>query len=324
MSQKPVIATMIGDPAGIGPEVVAKAWASGEVHQYSQPVLVGSQAVMQQAVKACGLSLEVKKVASAADITNNPAVIEIIDSGKFDMASFVMGQDNTSCGQISADWLDEMDQMALSGEVDATIMAPISSVSMKMAGVLDKVINMEPGHSYLFLISGPLRVMHLTDHLPLREVCDLINADLVTKAITQLNEALKTWGIAKPRIAVAGLNPHASGKEEEQEIKPGVEKAAALGIDVSGPIAPDSVFRHCIDGHYDVVLAMFHDQGHIAIKTWGFSGNCALIMGPPYLHMSVAHGTAYDLVGTGKADHTMMLEAMKLTGNLAAGNGFFK
>jgi|TARA_R110002074_G_scaffold373069_2_gene548802 4-hydroxy-L-threonine phosphate dehydrogenase PdxA len=324
MSQKPVIATMIGDPAGIGPEVVAKAWASGEVHQYSQPVLVGSQAVMQQAVKACGLLLEVKKVASAADITNNPAVIEIIDSGKFDMASFLMGQDNASCGQISADWLDEMDQMALSGEVDATIMAPISSVSMKMAGVLDKVINMEPGHSYLFLISGPLRVMHLTDHLPLREVCDLINADLVTTAITQLNEALKTWGIAKPRIAVAGLNPHASGKEEEQEITPGVEKAAALGIDVTGPIAPDSVFRHCIDGHYDVVLAMFHDQGHIAIKTWGFSGNCALIMGPPYLHMSVAHGTAYDLVGTGTADHMMMLEAMKLTGNLAAGNGFFK
>ena len=146
----------------------------------------------------------------------------------------------------------------------------------------------------------------------------------MTKAITQLNEALKTWGIAKPRIAVAGLNPHASGKEEEQEIKPGVEKAAAQGIDVTGPIAPDSVFRHCIDGLYDVVLAMFHDQGHIAIKTWGFSGNCALIMGPPYLHMSVAHGTAYDLVGTGTADHTMMLEAMKLTGNLAAGNGFFK
>ena len=324
MNKKPIIATMIGDPAGIGPEVVAKAWATGEVQQYSQPVLVGSQAVMQQAVKACGLSLEVRKVASIAEINNDPAIIDIIDSGKFDNSQFVMGQDNASCGQISADWLDEMDQLALSGAVDATIMAPISSVSMKMAGVLDKVINMEPGHSYLFLISGPLRVMHLTDHLPLREVCELINAPLVTKAISQLDEALKKWGIAKPRIAVAGLNPHASGKKEDQEITPGVEKAAAQGIDVTGPIPPDSVFRQCIEGHYDVVLAMFHDQGHIAIKTWGFSGNCALIMGPPYLHMSVAHGTAYDLVGTGKADHTMMLEAMKLTGNLAAGNGFFK
>ncbi|PCI65611.1 MAG: 4-hydroxythreonine-4-phosphate dehydrogenase [Piscirickettsiaceae bacterium] len=324
MSVKPKIATMIGDPAGIGPEVVAKAWATGELHDYCVPVLVGSAAVMQRAVKDCGLSLDVVKVNSVDESHNDPAIIDIIDSGKFDVDSFTMAQDNASCGQISADWLDEMDKMALAGDVDGTVMAPISSVSMKMAGTLDKVINMEPGHSYLFLISGPLRVMHLTDHLPLRTVCDLIKRDLVTGAIKQLNQSLKEWGIAEPRIAVAGLNPHASGVEEEQEITPGVEDAQALGINVVGPIAPDSVFRHCIDDHYDVVLAMFHDQGHIAIKTWGFSGNCALIMGPPYLHMSVAHGTAYDLAGTGQADHSMILEAIKLTGNLAAGHGFFK
>ena len=324
MSVKRTVATMIGDPAGIGPEVVAKAWATGELHNHCRPVLIGSIEVMQRAVKDCGLSLSVVKVDSVSNIHNDPAVIDIIDSGKFDNESFTLGQDNESCGQISADWLEEMDQLALAGEVDATVMAPISSVSMKMAGTLDKVINMEPGHSYLFLISGPLRVMHLTDHLPLRDVCDLITADLVAKAISQLNTALISWGIEKPRIAVAGLNPHASGKEEDEEITPGVERAKTQGINVEGPIAPDSVFRHCIDGHYDVVLAMFHDQGHIAIKTWGFSGNCALIMGPPYLHMSVAHGTAYDLAGTGKADHSMMLEAIKLTGNLAAGKGFFK
>jgi len=324
MSKKPIVATMIGDPAGIGPEVIAKCWATGEVHKYCKPVLVGSADVMKQAVKICGLDLTVNKIPSVSDIDDDPSVIDIIDSGKFDMKSFQMGKDNASCGQISADWLDEMDAMARAGEVDATVMAPISSVSMKMAGVLDKVISMEPGHSYLLLISGPLRVMHLTDHLPLRTVCDLITSDLVSKAIGQLNDALISWGISNPRIAVAGLNPHASGKEEDEEIRPGVEVAKQLGINVEGPIPPDSVFRQCIEDKYDVVLAMFHDQGHIAIKTWGFSGNCALIMGPPYLHMSVAHGTAYDLVGTGKADHTMMLEAIKLTGNLAAEKGFFK
>ena len=324
MSKKPIVATMIGDPAGIGPEVLAKSWATGEIHQYCNPVLVGSVEVMKQAAKVCGLTLTVNKISSVAEINDDPKVMDIIDSGKFDINSFNMGTDNASCGQISADWLDEMDAMARAGEVDATVMAPISSVSMKMAGVLDKVINMEPGHSYLFLISGPLRVMHLTDHLPLREVCDLITADLVSKAIGQLNDALISWGISSPRIAVAGLNPHATGKEEDEEIRPGVEAAKQLGINVEGPIPPDSVFRQCIEDKYDVVLAMFHDQGHIAIKTWGFSGNCALIMGPPYLHMSVAHGTAYDLVGTGKADHTMMLEAIKLTGNLAAENGFFE
>ncbi|MEW4983717.1 MAG: 4-hydroxythreonine-4-phosphate dehydrogenase PdxA [Cycloclasticus sp.] len=324
MSKKPIVATMIGDPAGIGPEVTAKSWATGELHQYCKPVLVGSVEVMEQAVKVCELELRVNKISSVSDLNDDPAIIDIIDSGKFDMNSFQMGIDNASCGQISADWLDEMDALARAGEVDASVMAPISSVSMKMAGVLDKVINMEPGHSYLFLISGPLRVMHLTDHLPLRQVCELITAELVSKAISQLNDALISWGISKPRIAVAGLNPHASGKEEDEEIRPGVETAKQLGINVDGPLPPDSVFRQCIEGKYDVVLAMFHDQGHIAVKTWGFSGNCALIMGPPYLHMSVAHGTAYDLVGTGKADHTMMLEAIKLTGNLAAEQGFFE
>ncbi len=323
MENKPKVATMIGDPAGIGPEVVARSWSSGEIHEYCAPVLVGSQTVMQRAVKDCGLSTEIVKVESIDDIHNDPNVIDIIDSTPFDMDCFKLGEDNVSCGQISADWLDETDQLARSGIVDATVMAPISSVSMKMAGVLDKVIKMEPGHSYLFLISGPLRVMHLTDHLPLRTVCDLITSHLIINAITQLDQSLKEWGIAQPRIAVAGLNPHASGTEEEQEIIPGIKQAQSDGINVVGPISPDSVFRHCIDGHYDVVLAMFHDQGHIAIKTWGFSGNCALIMGPPYLHMSVAHGTAYDLVGTGKADHSMMLEAIKLTGNLASGRGFF-
>ena len=323
MNKKPIVATMIGDPAGIGPEVVAKAWASGEVHQYCQPVLVGSAEVMQDVVDANKLPLRVNTIQSVDDKTNDPKVIDILDSGKFDMGSYIKGQDNASCGQISADWLEEMDQLALSGAVDATVMAPISSVSMKMADVLDKIIEIEPGHSYLFLISGPLRVMHLTDHIPLRDVCKLINKDLVASAIEKLNDSLIEWGIANPRIVVAGLNPHASGTEEDNEIRPGVEQAKALGINVEGPMPPDSVFRQCIEDRYDVVLAMFHDQGHIAIKTWGFSGNCALIMGPPYLHMSVAHGTAYDLVGTGKADHTMMLEAIKLTGNLAAGNGFF-
>ena len=321
--KKPTVATMIGDPAGVGPEVVAKAWATGEVHEYSRPVLIGSEEVMRRAVEVCDLSLTVKKISSVSEMSNDPKIIDIIDSGKLDMNSFKMGQDNESCGRVSAEWLDEMDTMARAGDFDATVMAPISSVSMKMANVLDKVINIEPGHSYLFLISGPLRVMHLTDHIPLREVCELITKELVEGAIVKLNDSLKEWGIAEPRIAVAGLNPHASGPEETKEITPGVELAKAKGIDVTGPVPPDSVFRQCIEDKYDVVLAMFHDQGHIAIKTWGFAGNCALIMGPPYIHTSVAHGTAFDIVGKNIVDHSMMLEAMKLTGNLAAGNGFF-
>ena len=285
---RPLIATMIGDPCGIGPEVIAKAWASGEPHKYSRPVLVGSAAVMEQAVGFAGLDLPVRVIDSVDQISDSPEVIDILDSGKFNMDDLTLGEDNATCGQVCADWLKEADELALSGAVDGTIMGPISSVSMKMAGVLDQVINIEPGISYLFLISGPLRVMHLTDHIPLRETCDLITSDLVFSALQTMDSRLKEWGLPAPRIGVSGLNAHAFGEEEK----------------------------------YDAVLAMFHDQGHIAIKTWGFVGNCALIVGPPYLHMSVAHGTAYDIVGTGKANHEMMQAAMVLTGSLAAGKGF--
>jgi 4-hydroxy-L-threonine phosphate dehydrogenase PdxA len=319
---RPNIAIMIGDPAGVGPEVVARSWASGEVHPVCRPILIGSGAVMQQAVQACGLSLAVNLVDSIAERSDNAEILDILEPVGLDAGSYITAQDNLSCGAISAKWLDEADRMARAGECAATVMAPISSVSMKMAGVLDRVVNVEPGESYLFLISGPLRVMHLTDHMPLRQVCDIITSELVTSALEMLNTALKSWGIEKPRIVVAGLNPHASGTEEEREIAPGVAQAQSVGIDVTGPEPPDSVFRQCIEGRYDVVLAMTHDQGHIAIKTWGFAGNCALILGLPYIHTTVAHGTAYDLVGTGRADYSMMLSAIKTAASLAAGKGF--
>jgi 4-hydroxythreonine-4-phosphate dehydrogenase len=123
---------------------------------------------------------------------------------------------------------------------------------------------------------------------------------------------------------VAGLNAHAYGDEDKHQIAPGVERAKAEGIDVTGPAPPDSVFRWCIDGRYDVVLAMYHDQGHIAVKTWGFVGNCAMILGTPYIHLSVAHGTAFDIVGKGIANHEMMLTAMRQAASLGAGKGFYK
>jgi 4-hydroxythreonine-4-phosphate dehydrogenase len=160
--------------------------------------------------------------------------------------------------------------------------------------------------------------------MPLRQVCDVITADLVHSALIQLDAAMRGWGIASPRIVVAGLNPHATGPEDANEIAPGVSRARDCGVDATGPVSPDAVFRQCIEGRYDMVLAMCHDQGHIAVKTWGFSGNCVIIMGPPYLHMSVAHGTAYDIAGTGKADASMMRSAMIMAGDLAAGRGFME
>jgi hypothetical protein len=136
-------------------------------------------------------------------------------------------------------------------------MGPISAEAMGMAGVLDRVIHVKPGESYLLLASGPLRVAHLTDHLPLRDVSALIAAELITRALHQLNAALRQWGIAQPRIAVAGFNPHAKGLEDETQIAPGVAQARVEGIDVVGPVSPDTVFRQGIEGRYDLILAMY-------------------------------------------------------------------
>ena len=319
---RPVVGTMIGDPAGIGPEVTVRALASGQVHEVSVPVLLGSSAAVARAIDFTGVKARVRVMRSFETPSDDPGVIDVIDTGALPAGFLPLGQDTEAAGNATAQWLDELDALARDGSFAATIMGPISSGSLKMAGKLDKVISPTPGESYLVLLTGPLRVAHLTDHMSLRQVIDVISSDLVAKAIGQVNDAMRSWGIARPRIAVAGLNPHAVGEEEKLAIAPGVERAKALGIAVDGPIAPDSVFRHCIEGRYDMVLAMFHDQGHIAVKTWGFSGNSVIIMGPPYLHMSVAHGTAYDIVGTGRADAAMMLSAMRTCGRLVAGKGF--
>ena len=285
-------------------------------------MLVGSEPAIRNAIDIVGADVSLRVVQSAGDLADDPRVIDIFDSGKLEPAAITPGSASEVCGRACAEWLDEADQMARSGQVAATVMAPISVESMTMAGVLDRVMSPVIGESYLFLLSGPLRVVHLTDHIPLRQVCEALSADLVSQALTTIDGLLKGWGIAAPRIGVAGLNAHAKGDEDKNEIVPGVARAREQGIDAIGPISPDTVFRQCIEGAYDVVLAMYHDQGHIAIKTWGFSGNCVLMLGPPYVQASVAHGTAYDIVGQGIADHTMILAAMRLAGSLAAGQGF--
>lgn len=320
----PIIATSIGEPAGIGPEILAKAWATGEVHKLARPVLIGSQHAMRRGMEIAAVRARLRVIDSLEDLSDTPDVIDIMDSGVLSASDIVPGRDTLAGGIASAAWMQQADDLARSGQAAASVFAPISSGSLKMANKLDAVISINPGESYLFLMSGPLRVMHLTDHMPLRKVCEVISEDLALSALRTLDATMRKWGVAEPHIIVAGLNPHAMGQEETMALEPAVARAKADGIHVEGPMSPDSVFRHCIDGKYDVVLAMYHDQGHIPIKTWGFSGNCVVIIGPPFLNMSVAHGTAYDIVGKGVADPKMILSAMCTAASLGAGKGFIK
>ena len=323
---RPAVGVVIGDPAGIGPEVIAKAWLTGKLHEACRPVLIGSAAAMERALGFVGKKAQINIITDPAkvisDLADQVDILDILDTGRMQGDALPLGEDTAVGGRVSAAWLDEADQLARQGVFAATVMGPISTGSMKMAGTLDQVVSPTPGESYLLLVSGPLRVAHVTDHIPLRKVCDLLTKDLVEVTLRKLNTAMQGWGIAKPRIVVAGLNAHAMGQEDTEQIAPAVAQARSEGIDATGPMSPDTVFRQCIEGRFDIVLAMYHDQGHIAIKTWGFSGNSAIILGPPYTHLSVAHGTAFDIVGKNIADHTMMQSAIVTGAYLAAGRGF--
>ncbi|MFA5632162.1 MAG: 4-hydroxythreonine-4-phosphate dehydrogenase PdxA [Porticoccaceae bacterium] len=321
-AKRPVVATVIGDPSGIGPEIVAKAWSKGRVHQTSRPVLIGCIESINAAVQQNNLGLKVRKVESVDELADSSSIIDVLDTGLLNPDSIVVGQSTAACGKASAAWLEQAKKMYDRGEIAAITLAPIDTVAMKMAGVLEQLVPTVPGNTYIMLVSGPLRIAHVTDHIPLRDVGHLLTIDLVEKAITVFDEALRKWGISNPLIGVSGFNPHAMGKEEDEQIAPAVTRAKAKGMNVVGPVSPDAVFRHCIDGHYDAVLAMYHDQGHIAVKTSNFSGNCVVELGSQHLLLSVGHGVAYDIVGQGVADFRMMESAMVTAGSFASGGRF--
>lgn len=322
LADRPIVAIVIGDPAGIGPEIVARALDTGQVYECARPVLIGSAAAMERAFEVTGVSASIRKIQSVEELSSDTGLIEIIDDGSFSREDLPLGEDTARAGEAVGRWLGQAHGFARSGAVAAIVLAPISSGSFKLAGKRPQTVSPIPGESYLLLFSGPLRVAHLTDHLPLASVSGLLTAELVLDALRKLDAAMKNWGLQRRRIGVAGFNPHASGEEERSALTPGVAFARAEGIDAEGPVSPDAVFRQCIEGRYDLILAMYHDQGHIAIKTWGFSGNCAMVLGPPYLFFSVAHGTAYDIVGKGIADPAMMLSSIRTAAYLAGGKGF--
>jgi 4-hydroxythreonine-4-phosphate dehydrogenase len=320
---KPTIGIIIGDPAGIGPEVVVKALTQEKPE--ANMILVGSAEVVKMAIDLVKAPFDVHRIQKLEDANFREGVLEVWDPGTLGPKDFELSKASEACGKAVALWLDMANTAAEEGRLQAVIMGPVNTDSLKMAHALEKIVGVETGKTYLFLITGPLRVVHLTDHIPLKQVVlEEVKKDKILKLIRLVDQSLKQWGIPNPRIAMAGLNPHAYGEEEEKEIKPAMAEAGKEGIPVIGPVPPDSVFRQCIDRQYDIVIAHYHDQGHIAVKTWGFSGNCALILGTPFLSLSVAHGTAFDIAWQGKADSAMMHSAICTAASLANGKGFPK
>ena len=330
--RKPGIAITMGDPCGIGPEVVAKALADPWVYNFCRPLVVGSGYAMEQAVALTGVPLRVSRTGDAHSAGEDSAVIDVLDIGNLNPEDITVGAINPTCGKAAMEWVTKAGELAMAGAVDGLATAPLNKEAASLAGY--KAI----GHMELLqelsgvrtvatmLMARNLRVVHLTTHRSLRVACDYVKKDRILDYLRLTNEAFVKYGFREPRIAAAALNPHGSdggllGSEEADEIAPAVESAKSEGINAFGPIPADIVFHHAVEDRYDVVLAMYHDQGHIPVKVYGFEESITANLGLPFVRTSVDHGTAFDIAGKGIATHASMLEAIRLAVALVKGDG---
>ena len=330
--KKPLLALTLGDPSGIGPEVVVKALADPEINDEARMFVAGTQQAVKQALSETGIDLPVETIENPSDTPDTTEVIPVLSVGDYEDVEFPQGRHSADSGRASHLWVETAAKMCLAGEIDAMVTAPVNKESWQISGALDL------GHQevfkrltnsttvYTMLVSGILRCMHLSTHKSLPEACAFVTTDNILTAVRITDEHFRRWGFDNPRVAVAALNPHASdngliGDTEAKEISPAIEMARSEGINATGPHPADSVFNQAIDGMYDVVVVMYHDQGHIPIKVHGFEESVSVNLGIPFIRTSVDHGTAFDIAGKNLAQSTSMVEAAKLAIALATRRG---
>ncbi|MCU4739830.1 4-hydroxythreonine-4-phosphate dehydrogenase PdxA [Halobacteria archaeon AArc-m2/3/4] len=353
------VAITMGDPAGIGAEIIAKGYPKLLADDRVRPVVIGDAAVLRAAIENCGLAGERRVVAvdSVDEAVTDADAIPVLDLANVDPESLEYGVVREAYGQASLEYVERAIELAREGSIDAITTAPINKQATKRAGSeyaghTGMLADYTGTESYsMMLIEGDLRVTHVSTHVPLREACDLVTTDSVLETIRVTDDALVELGVDEPTIGVAGLNPHASdggvlGETEAREIEPAVVAAREEGIDARGPESPDTVYVAAARGAYDCVVSMYHDQGHIPIKMLGFSGGgdgsegdgdgengesntnadatvsgVNVTVGLPILRTSVDHGTAFDIAGEGIASERSLLQAVSVATDMAARRG---
>lgn len=323
------IGITLGDPAGIGPEIIVKMLATVQpFHGRCVPIVFGDARVLEQTASDLGLPVTIHTINHPNEARCEPGVIDLIDLRNADPTAFAPGQVSALAGKASAEYIERATQMAMQGDLAAIVTGPINKESINLGGYhyaghteLLKDLT-QARHVSMMLVSSKLRVLHVSTHVSLREACNRVKKDRVLIVIRLAHLSMKLLGFDAPRVAVAGLNPHASegglfGHEEQNEILPAIEAARELGIDASGPHPPDTVFLQTVKGRYDVVVAMYHDQGHIPMKLLGFDEGVNVSVGLPIIRTSVDHGTAFDIVGKGIANEASLIAAMNLAAQMA-------
>ena len=338
--KKPIIGITMGDPASIGPEISVMALTDQKVLERCNPLIVGDAAVMEDAVKVvCPGRVKIRAVQNVNEAVFEPGIINVLDLGLVDMDKLVYGQVSAMCGEAAFRYVEKVIQLAMAGEIDATVTNALNKAAINLAG------HHFAGHTEIYahytntknytmmLAHENLRVVHISTHVSLREACDRVKKDRVLSVIQIANDACKALGMGKPRVAVAGLNPHSGegglfGREEIEEITPAIEEARAMGIDVDGPVPPDTVFSKARGGWYDIVVAMYHDQGHIPLKVTGFVYNpekgrwdnvagVNITLGLPIIRASVDHGTAFGHAHQGLANPISLKNAIDYAATFA-------
>ncbi len=323
---RPTIAITMGDAAGIGPEVIMKALASREVFDFCNPFVVGDAARLRRAATLVGSTLQVE---AAAPPTNySQGRVACMDLGLIP-ADLPFGQVSAIAGEAAFRYIERAVQLVQAGKASAICTAPLSKEALHAAG------HKYPGHTELFaaltgtpevsmmLVAPRLRVIHVTTHIGLLDAIERIDAPLVERVIGRAQETLVRAGIARPRIGVCGINPHAGENglfgrgEEASKIEPAVRNAQARGWHVTGPLPADTLFYLAARGDYDIVVAMYHDQGHGPIKVLGLEAGVNITVGLPMVRTSVDHGTAFDIAGKGIADERSLIEALRQAADLA-------
>ncbi|HET8559361.1 MAG TPA: 4-hydroxythreonine-4-phosphate dehydrogenase PdxA [Marmoricola sp.] len=324
----PTLALTLGDPAGIGPEIAVRTAADPAMTERARVLLVGDLDVAREAARTCGVDAAVEAVADPSGASASPETVSVLDIGVAAARDIEMGKVSALAGRSAVQAIETATALAMDRQVDAVVTAPINKEAIWAAGSehlghteMLGALTGAKGSDTMFVVRG-LKIFFATRHLSLLQAVQQIQRERMEASIRSALVALRVFGASQPRLAVAALNPHGGengnfGREEIDEIAPAVAAAADEDAEVIGPVPADSVFHQGLAGHYDGVLSLYHDQGHIASKTVDFDGTVSVTIGLPILRTSVDHGTAFDIAGSGKASHQTMLAAARAAADLA-------
>lgn len=325
----PIIGITMGDPTGIGPEIIAKALSKEEPYQSCRPVVLGDEKVLLDTIRREGLPVEIRVIDAIPEEGYEAGAIFLIPSSQLEPRALSFGKPDRMCGEAMVRYVEEAVAWLKRGKLDAVTTCPINKQAINSAGYSFSGHTELLGHLAqasrvaMMFLGGKWKVVLVTTHLPLKEVSKWISRARILHTILLTENGLRTYfGISEPRLAVLGLNPHCGeegllGLEEKEEIIPAIEEAKSKGMQVEGPFPADSFFDISNPNPYDAVIAMYHDQGLIPVKTLGLKESVNFTLGLPFIRTSVSHGTAYDIAGKGLADPANLIKAMVTAANLS-------